>query len=378
MEKNLLNSGVLRYGITLLFSVLTLATTHARGRYDNTDTLTVAQDGTAEFSSINDAIEVCRAFMEYRKVIFIKNGTYREKVLIPSWLTNIELLGEDRDSTIITWDDHANKSLPPAPSLRRGSATSLPTSNEGSLPPAPSNEGSVLEKASPLGGRLEGAPIGTFRTYTLKIEGSDIVLRNLTVENNAPQVGQAVALHTEGDRLLFVNCRFLGFQDTVYAGVARTRLYFKDCFICGTTDFIFGPSTAWFENCTIHSKADSYVTAASTPSDVSYGYIFNHCRLTAEPTVTKVYLGRPWRAYAHTLFMHCTLGSHIVAAGWQNWKDYHDPAAEGTVRYEEYQNSGLGAQPQQRVGWSRQLSDKEAAAITPATVFGGDIDWILF
>lgn len=323
-----------RKTIMLLLLVVAMAA-QARGKYDNTDTLTVARDGSGEFRTVGEAVEVCRAFMEYRKVIYVKKGIYKEKVVIPSWLTNIEIIGENRDNTIITYDDHANIKL--------------------------------------VG---TDRPMGTFRTFTMKIEGSDIIMRNITIENNAEKLGQAVALHTEGDRLLFVNCRFLGNQDTVYTGVAGTRLYFADCYIEGTTDFIFGPSTAWFENCEIRSKVDSYVTAASTPQDVKYGYVFNNCLLTATDGVTKVFLGRPWRAYAHTLFMNCTLGSHITGAGWQNWKDYHDPAAEGIVRYAEYNNRGEGANTANRVAWSRQLTKKEALKITPAEVFGGDISWI--
>lgn len=319
----------------LLALLMTAITVSARGKYDNTDTLIVARDGSGSFRTVGEAVEVCRAFMEYRKVIFVKKGTYKEKVVVPSWLTNIEIIGEDRDKTIITYDDHAN-----------------------------------IKSAE------TGKPIGTFRTYTVKVEGSGITFRNITIENNAEKLGQAVALHTEGDRLVFVNCRLLGNQDTVYTGVANTRLYFKDCYIEGTTDFIFGSSTAWFENCDIHSKADSYITAASTPQDVKYGYVFNNCRLTADDGIKKVYLGRPWRAYAYTLFMNCTLGKHIVPAGWNNWKDYHDPAAEGIVRYMEYKNCGEGANPDARVGWSRQLTKKEAAKITPAEVLGPDTKWI--
>lgn len=321
--------------VLMLLLVMAIAA-NARGKYDNTDTLVVARDGSGEFRTVGEAVEVCRAFMEYRKVIFVKKGTYKEKVIVPSWLTNIEIIGESRDNTIITYDDHAN-----------------------------------IKSAE------TGKPMGTFRTFTVKVEGSNITFRNITIENNAEKLGQAVALHTEGDRLLFVNCRLLGNQDTVYTGVAGTRLYFKDCYIEGTTDFIFGPSTAWFENCDIHSKADSFITAASTPQNVKYGYIFNNCRLTADAGITKVYLGRPWRAYAHTLFMNCTLGKHITTEGWRNWKDYHDPAAEGIVRYMEYNNCGEGADNiGQRVSWSKQLSKKEAARITLSEVFGNDIEWI--
>ena len=128
----------------------------------------------------------------------------------------------------------------------------------------------------------------------------------------------------------------------------------------GTTDFIFGPSTAWFEDCTICSKADSYITAASTPSDQQIGYVFSNCRLTAAEGITKVYLGRPWRPYAHTVFMNCHLGSHIRPEGWENWRN---PANEKTARYAEYGNSGDGAKTEQRVGWSRQLTKKEASEL---------------
>ncbi len=303
----------------------------AANQYDNPDTITVARDGTGQFRTIDEAIEVCRAFMDYHKVIYVKAGTYKEKLIIPSWLTNIEICGEGADKTIITYDDHANIKQP------------------------------GTDRA-----------MGTFRTYTLKIEGSNITLKNLTIENNSARLGQAVALHTEGDKLLFVNCRFLGHQDTVYTGVGGTRLWFQDCYIEGTTDFIFGPSTAWFENCTIHSKANSYITAASTPQDQPYGYIFRHCTLTADADITQVYLGRPWRPYAHTLFMECEMGNHIRPEGWHNWKN---PANEQTARYEEYANTGAGASTAERATWSRQLTKKEAAKITPAAVFGDDLGW---
>lgn len=324
----------MRTFITTLILLLAI-TASARGKYDNTDTLFVAQDGSAEFHSVQEAIEVCRAFMEYKKVIYIKKGVYKEKVVIPSWLTNIELVGEDRDQTIITWADHANMPIP-----------------------------GTQQK------------MGTFRTYTLKIEGTNITLRNLTIENNAPRKGQAVTLHTEGTRLAFVNCRFLGNQDTIYTGQPYTSLFFKDCYIEGTTDFIFGPSTAWFETCEIYSKVNSYITAASTPQDTDYGYVFNKCHLTAADSVSRVYLGRPWRAYAYTLFKDCEMDNHIVAEGWQNWPDYHDPAKEGSVRYLEYANHGKGASHKTRVAWSRQLTSEEAKSITLETVFKDDTTWL--
>ena len=298
--------------------------------YDNPDTLFVARDGPGEFRNINEAIEVCRAFMEYHKVIFVKKGTYKEKLVIPQWLTNIEICGEDRDNTIITWDDHANIFYAPT-----------------------------------------GKGMGTFRTFTLKIQGSKITLKNITVENNSARLGQAVALHTEGDRLTFINCRFLGHQDTIYTGNAKTRLFFKDCYIEGTTDFIFGPSTAWFEGCDIFCKANSYITAASTPQDVPFGYIFNNCRITCDKGVDKVYLGRPWRDYGYTLFMNCELPREIRPEGWHQWR----PEAVKTARYMEYNNRGEGAATDQRVPWSRQLTKKEAQQITLERVFTINDNW---
>ena len=304
---------------------------NAAKSYDNPDTIVVARDGTGEFRNISEAIEVCRAFMDYHKVIFIKKGTYKEKIILPQWLQNIELLGEDRDQTVITYDDHANILYPPT-----------------------------------------GKGMGTFRTYTLRVDGNDITFRNLTIENNAARLGQAVALHTQGDRLRFIGCRFLGNQDTVYTGTAHTRLWFRDCYIEGTTDFIFGPSTAWFEHCTIHCKADSYITAASTPQDAPYGYVFSDCSITVAPHVSQVYLGRPWRDYGYTLFMNCTLPAQIRPEGWHHWQKER----EQTARYMEYQNRGEGANAAARVAGSRQLTKKEAQLITPQRVFSIQNEWM--
>ena len=226
-------------------------------------------------------------------------------------MQNVDFIGESVENTIITYDDHAN-----------------------------------INK------------MGTFRTYTVKVQGNNITFKNLTIENNAARLGQAVALHTEGDKLVFINCRLLGNQDTIYTGAARTRLYFVDCYIEGTTDFIFGPSTALFENCEIRSKTNSYVTAASTPEDIAVGYVFKNCKLTANPGVDKVYLGRPWRPYAATVFINCEMGKHIRPEGWHNWGKEEN---EKTARYAEYNSTGEGAAAAGRVKWAKQLTKKEAA-----------------
>lgn len=324
----------------ILFSLLMLLSTInllAANKYDNPDTLVVSRDGTGEFRTIDEAIEVCRAFMDYTKVIYVKKGVYKEKLIIPSWLTNIKICGEDRDATIITWDDHANILMP---------------------------IGGLDSEAA-----VKGKPMGTFRTYTLKIQGSYITLENITIENNAAKLGQAVALHTEGDHILIQNCRLLGNQDTIYTGVGGTRIAFYNCYIEGTTDFIFGPGKAWFENCEIHSKANSYITAASTPAGQNYGYVFNKCKLTADEGVDKVYLGRPWRPFSATIFMNCEMGKHITPAGWDNWRN---PKNEETTRYAEYNNHGVGANTKERVKWSKQLTKKEASKINILEVFGED------
>ncbi len=290
------------------------------------DTLIVARDGTGDFRNLNEAIAKIRAFTDHRVTIVVKNGVYKEKVVVPSWIQRVEFVGEDARKTVITYDDHA---------------------------------------------KIDD--MGTFRTYTLKVEGNDITFRNLTIENNAEPLGQAVALHTEGDRLKFIGCRLLGNQDTVYTGTAGTRLYFSHCYIEGTTDFIFGPSTALFRDCILHSKKNSYITAASTPADIAAGYVFHRCRLTAAEGIDKVYLGRPWRPYAATVFIACEMGAHILPSGWDNWRN---PANEQTARYAEYGNTGAGASTSGRVNWIKILTPEEAEHHTDGRLlFSLSSDW---
>jgi len=213
--------------------------------------------------------------------------------------------------------------------------------------------------------------MGTFKTYTFKICGNDIRLENLTVENSAAQMGQAVALHVEGDRAVFVNCRFLGNQDTIYTGRENTRQYFLNCYIEGTTDFIFGPSTVWFEGCSIFCKRNSYITAASTPQNIKYGYILNNCKIMLADSVTEEYLGRPWRSYAMTLYMNCQLPKGIRPVGWDNWRNAEN---EKTARYMEFNNIGEGADTSGRT-WSKVLTKKEAAEYTVENVLKGFDNW---
>jgi pectinesterase len=290
------------------------------------NTIVVDRNGTGHFRTIQQAIDSVRAFNPAGTVtIFIKKGFYKEKLIIPTHVCNLHIVGEDRDRTIINYDDHAN-----------------------------------INK------------MGTFKTFTLKISGNDILMENLTVENSAAQMGQAVALHVEGDRITFRNCRFLGNQDTIYAGRENSRQLFDNCYIEGTTDFIFGPATAWFEGCSIHCKRNSYITAANTPQNIDYGFIFNNCTITLADSVNAVYLGRPWRAYSMTVFMNCTLPKGIHPNGWDNWRN---PENEKTVRYSEFNNTGEGAATNERVKWIKLLSRKDVSKITMEEVFRRNDIW---
>jgi rhamnogalacturonyl hydrolase YesR/pectin methylesterase-like acyl-CoA thioesterase len=289
-------------------------------------TIVVDRNGRGNFRNIQDALDSVRAFDPNGTVtIFIRNGVYKEKLVLQTYVCNVHIIGESRDNTIITYDDHAN-----------------------------------INK------------MGTFRTYTFLVRGNDITIENLTVENTAEQLGQAVALHLEGDRIIIRNCRILGNQDTIYAGRENCRQYFENCYIEGTTDFIFGPSTCWFENCQILCKKNTYITAASTPQNIAYGYILNRCDITAAKDISNVYLGRPWRPYAMTLFMNCRLPDAIYPAGWPKWGNTEN---EATARYLGYNNSGPGATAKQRVTWAKILTAKEAAGYTIQNVMKGYDGW---
>ncbi len=302
--------------------VLISISVHSQEHYD----IIVDRNGTGHFRSVQQAIDSVRAFNPAGRVtIFIKKGFYKEKLILPTHVCNVRLLGEDKFQTIINYDDHAN-----------------------------------INK------------MGTFRTFTFKICGNDIMLENLTVENSAAQLGQAVALHVEGDRVIFKNCRFLGNQDTIYTGKENMRQYFVNCYIEGTTDFIFGPSTAWFEQCEIFCKKNSYITAASTPQNIKYGYIFNNCNIRLADDVTDEYLGRPWRAYGMTFFMNSHLPKGIKPIGWDNWRNAEN---EKTARYMEYNNTGEGADISGRAKWAKILTKKEALEYTVQNVLKGFDNW---
>lgn len=296
-------------------------------------TILVAKEGKADYRRIQDAVNAVRAYSPQHITIYIKNGIYNEKVLMPSWFTNVSIIGESKDSTIITYADYSSKFI------------SSDTINN-------------KERFS------------TFNSYTLRVQGNDISIENLTIQNAAGRVGQAVALHVDGDRFLIKNCNLLGNQDTLLTA-SEGREYFDHCYIEGTTDFIFGNATAVFESCTIKSLSNSFITAASTTTNQKFGYVFLNCHLIASPEATKVYLGRPWRANAKVVFMNCVLDNHIRKEGWDNWGKKEN---ESTAYFAEYNNTGDGANASNRVAWSYQLTKKEAKNYTVKNIFG---NWLL-
>ncbi len=288
--------------------------------------LFVATDGSAQFTTVQSAImSVPSGSRENPVVIHVAPGTYQELIYIQREKRFFKLVGQNATNTILSFNLYAGIT------------------------------------------NAEGKPIGTFKTPSTTIDADDFSAENITFENSAGPVGQALAIRVDGDRAMFRNCRFLGWQDTIL--INRGRQYFENCYICGHVDFIFGAATAWFEKCEIHSLRDGYLTAASTPQDVPFGYVFSNCKITGEPGV-KSFLGRPWRQFGSTTFLNCELSDVVKPAGWNDWGKSHD-----TIRYAEFNSTGAGANPTNRVDWAKQLSKADAQKITVEKVLGGADGW---
>ncbi|MEO7266292.1 MAG: pectinesterase family protein [Ferruginibacter sp.] len=288
--------------------------------------VTVAQDGTGNYNSIQQALDAVPASNKTPVSIYIKKGIYKEVLVLDASKNHIRLTGEDKNNTVITYDNHAGTRLP------------------------------------------NGDTLNTWTCATVFIYGNDIIAENLHFENNAGfTAGQAVAVRAEGNRIAFRNCKFTGNQDVLFLSGSGVKQYFENCYIEGTTDFIFGAATAVFKNCHIHSKKNSHITAASTNSIIPFGFVFFNCILTSDSTVNKVSLGRPWSPTASVTYINCNLGSHIIPEGWNNWKN---PANELTARYAEYNSSGPGANPLARVKWAKQLTDEEVKTFTIKNILG--------
>jgi PelA/Pel-15E family pectate lyase len=274
--------------------------------------IVVAADGSGDFRTVQQAVDHVPDNNSQRIVIHIKAGVYREQIRVSSGKRYVTFRGDDPRKTILTY-------------------------------------------------RISALEAGNTRlAFSTFVNADEFRAENITFENSFGTGSQAVALFVDADRAEFRNCRFLGWQDTLF--VNGGRQLFKDCYIEGHVDFIFGSAAAVFENCTIHSKGAGYVTAQYRTSDrENTGFVFLRCRLTGENTGNGVYLGRPWRPYARVVFIDCWLGAHIKPEGWDNWRD---PAREKTAWFAEYKSNGPGANPAARVAWSKQLNAADAATFS--------------
>ncbi|WP_340111372.1 pectinesterase family protein [Maribellus mangrovi] len=288
----------------------------------------VAKDGSGDFITVQEAIDAVPDFRKNRTVIFIKEGTYKEKLVLAASKTNVTFLGENLDKTILSYDDFASKK------------------------------------------NRFGEEMGTTGSTSFYIFGNGFQAENITFENSAGPVGQAVAVRIDGDRVAFKNCRFLGNQDTLYPHGDNSRQYYRNCYIEGTVDFIFGWSTAVFEDCTIFCKDQGYITAPSTLENTEFGFVFLNCKITGNAPEASFYLGRPWRPYGKSVFVKCEMGNQIKPEGWHNWGDENN---EKTAYFAEYKNYGPGSKTDERVKWAHQLSENGARRYTAENVLG---DWI--
>lgn len=322
--------------------------------------ITVSKNN-GDFTTLQEAVLSVDDHASEPVTILIEPGIYEEKVFIRK--KNIHIIGKNRDNTIFLYGDGAKKLRP------------------------------------------DGTDYGTFNTAVVFFAGSDITVENITFKNTAGSgktAGQALAVYIGSDRTAFYNCAFLGHQDTVFTGNMSdepnkrlmlpdffqksdvkiqydgNRNYFEDCYICGDVDYIFGPSTAYFNRCQIYSKlltseSVSYITAASTPNGQEHGYVFSQCDIAGEGENGSIYLGRPWRDYAKTAFIQCTMDKRIHPVGWHNW---NRPKAEVTSTYLEYANTGEGACTAQRAPFSKQLTNPGILAYySPESVLSGDDGW---
>ena len=286
----------------------------------------VVQDGSGNYKTVQQAFDAVPFNNKKPVTIFVKNGRYKEKLHLDSAKNFVTLVGEDKFNTILTYDDHTGKVSP------------------------------------------KGDTINTRTSASFMMKANDFTAKNITFQNDAGyNAGQAVGLESDGDKASFYNCRIIGNQDILFTNNDNSRQYFQDCYIEGTTDFIFGSSTAWFEHCHIHSKKNSHVTAASTPQTHLFGYVFNDCVLTGDTTLHGVSLGRPWRPYSNVAYIHCYIGQQVKPEGWSNWNNTENYK---TTRYAEYKNYGPGANISSRVSWSRQLTDEEIKKLTVKNVLG--------
>lgn len=311
--------------------------------YESQFDAVVSADGSGTHTTVQAAIAAAPDNGAKPFRILIKPGTYEGQMLVPKSKSHIQLIGEEMENTVLTYGLN------------------------------------VLE--------ADAKTISPFRGTGVIVLGDDFKAKNITFQNTSGDRGQALALRVDGDRAVFNHCQMLGWQDTLM--INRGRDYFTNCLVAGRVDFIYGSATAMFDHCEIRSKNGGHVTAANTPKDQPFGFVFMNCQLTGDPhpwinsqgvavntnkdgTVSKADLGRPWRPYASITYLNCELGDHIKPEGWNNWRN---PTNELTARFAEYHNTGPGANPDQRFKWAKQLTDAEAAKITRESILAGKDHW---
>ena len=282
-------------------------------------------NGKGDFTSIQACFEALPAKASEWRTIYVRPGVYREKLTLDVYKDKVALIGtgEGPEAVVIVWNDHSGKVV-------------------------------------------DGYEMTTYDCWSFSVQADEVFLRNVTIRNDAGRRGQAVALETRGDRIWIDRCRIEGDQDTFFPKNYVARLLVTDSYIEGTTDFIFGPSIVLFDRCHIHAKTNSFITAASTTERNKYGFVFRDCCVTTDPQVTKLYLGRPWKSTARTVWMRCELPEAICPEGWHNW---NDPNREKSSYYAEWQCTGPGADRSGRVAWSHAMSDDEAAEYTEDQIY---------
>ncbi|MDO5436318.1 MAG: pectinesterase family protein [Clostridia bacterium] len=321
--------------------------------------VTVDMNGNGDHVTLQAAVDMIAPGEHEPNVIRVMPGIYREKVVVDK--DNIIIAGAGCDDTVLVWNGCAMD----------------PDEN--------------------------GRPKGTFLSYTLLITGRNVTVENITVSNDAGdgrEVGQAIAVYASGDRGVFRNVRMTAHQDTLYCGpvnepVCRDalprrifpqtdrlnlgdspetygRLYFENCLIAGDVDFIFGSYRCWFEACTLFmNRRGGWYTAANTPERQKYGFVFSHCVLTGECEAGTGSLGRPWRAFARTVFLNCRMDEHVSPRGFSDWQG----GAAVTERYGEYGTTGPGACTAGRHPAQKRLTAEEAEQITVHEVLSGYDEW---
>jgi pectin methylesterase-like acyl-CoA thioesterase len=329
-----------------LILLLLLASSARLLAYD----VTVAQDGSGNFTTIQAAVTAAPASRTAVYTIYIKDGIYSEKVTVPSNKPFLQLVGQSVANTILTWHD---------------------------------------DNTTPNG---QGGTLGTGGSGSIVVNATDFSALNMTFVNSYGDGSQAVAVSLYADRAAFKNCRFMGNQDTLLtyeSGGAVSRHYFRDCYIDGNVDFIFGNAIAIFDNCTIYAKtrlvnaATSYITAANTPPTQAYGYLFRKAKIPSNNGTTLYYLGRPWQnstgfseaagtlAYNKVVFSQAKIGvNEIQPAGWATWDAGTDVTKITNAEFRTTYFDGHAVNTGLRVSWAKQLAPTDTLAYSLAKMFG--------